>query len=91
MVVLAKPLTAANRDANIRMRIAVSGYGATLLGSAQSERNFANELAAEKTRKNAEDFVLNEAVNILGDELAVLKTGGGLEARVKPDSTLVPE
>ncbi|MEO8008597.1 MAG: carboxy terminal-processing peptidase [Betaproteobacteria bacterium] len=60
-------------------------------GLQPGERNFANELAAEKTRKGAEDFVLNEAVNILGDEIAVLEPGGGLEARVKPDSTLVPE
>jgi carboxyl-terminal processing protease len=60
-------------------------------GLQPGERNFANELAAEKTRKSAEDFVLNEAVNILGDEMAALKTGGALAARAKPDSGRVPE
>ena len=60
-------------------------------GLQSDERNFANELAAEKTRKSAEDFVLNEAVNILGDEMEVLKTGGALADRVKPDSVRLPE
>ena len=60
-------------------------------GLQADERNFANELAAEKTRKSADDFVLNEAVNILGDEMEVLKTDGALAARVKPDSARVPE
>jgi carboxyl-terminal processing protease len=60
-------------------------------GLQAGERNFANELAAEKTRKSAEDFVLNEAVNILGDEMAALKTGGALADRAKPDSVRVSE
>jgi carboxyl-terminal processing protease len=60
-------------------------------GLQPGERNLANELAAEKTRKNAEDFLLNEAVNILGDKLEVLKTDGALATRVKPDSVRVPE
>ncbi len=60
-------------------------------GLQPGERNFANELAAEKTRKSADDFVLNEAVNILGDEMTVLKTDGALAARVKPDSVRAPE
>jgi len=60
-------------------------------GLQPGERNFANELAAEKTRKSAEDFVLNEAVNILGDEMEVLNTGGALATRAKPDSARVPE
>ena len=55
-------------------------------GLQPGERNFANELAAEKTRMSAEDFVLNEAVNVLGDEMAVLKNGGALATSVKPDS-----
>ncbi|MEO8158740.1 MAG: carboxy terminal-processing peptidase [Betaproteobacteria bacterium] len=59
-------------------------------GLQPGERNFANELAAEKIRKSADDFELNEAVNILGDEITVLQTGDGLAARVKPDPTLVP-
>jgi carboxyl-terminal processing protease len=60
-------------------------------GLQPGERNFANELAAEKIRKSAEDFVLNEAVNILGDQMAALKTGDPLAARAKPDSVRVPE
>jgi carboxyl-terminal processing protease len=60
-------------------------------GLQAGERNFANELAAEKTRKSAEDFVLNEAVNILGDEMAALKTGGALADRVRPDFGRAPE
>jgi len=60
-------------------------------GLQPGERKLANELADEKTLKNAEDFVLNEAVNILGDEMAVLKTGGALAADAKPDSVRVPQ
>ena len=60
-------------------------------GLQPGERNFANELAAEKTRKAAEDFVLNEAVNILGDGIAALKTADPLAARAKPDSVRVQE
>ncbi len=60
-------------------------------GLQAGERNLANELAAEKKRKSAEDFVLNEAVNILGDGMAALKTGGALAAEVKPDSARVTE
>jgi carboxyl-terminal processing protease len=60
-------------------------------GLQAGERNLAKELAAEKERKSAEDFVLNEAVNILGDGMAVLKNGGPLAAEVKPDSARVPE
>ena len=60
-------------------------------GLQSGERNFANELAAEKTRKNADDFLLNEAVNILGDEVTALNAGKGLTADVKPDATVVPK
>jgi len=60
-------------------------------GLQPGERKLANELADEKTLKNAEDFVLNEAVNILGDEMAVLKTGGALAADAKPDPVRVPQ
>ena len=60
-------------------------------GLQAGERNLATDLAAEKTRKNAEDFVLSEAVNILGDEMAALKNGGALAAGAKPESGKVPE
>ena len=52
-------------------------------GLQQSERNMINQLAAEKAKKDAKDILLDEAVNILGDEIAVRKTGNGLTARVQ--------
>ena len=60
-------------------------------GLQPDERNLANELAAEKARKNAKDVLLNEAVNILSDEVGVLKTGARLAARAKPRSALMPD
>lgn len=60
-------------------------------GLQPGERNFANEMEAEKKRKGAEDVVLNEAVNILGDGIAALKSADPLAARTKPDSVRVPE
>ena len=60
-------------------------------GLQADERNLANELAAEKVRKNAKDVLLNEAVHILSDEVGVLKTGARLAARVKPGSLSMPE
>ena len=38
-------------------------------GLQPGERDLAEELAAENARKNVKDIFLNEAVNILGDEL----------------------
>jgi len=52
-------------------------------GLEPGERKLANELAAEKARKDAKDILLDEAVNILGDEVAVMKTGSGLTARIQ--------
>jgi carboxyl-terminal processing protease len=49
-------------------------------GLQPDERKLAKELAAEKARKDVKDIVLDEAVNILGDDVAVMKTGGGLTA-----------
>ncbi len=60
-------------------------------GLQADERDFANELAAEKVRKNAKDVLLDEAVSILGDEVGVLKTSATLAARVKPGSLLMPD
>jgi carboxyl-terminal processing protease len=59
-------------------------------GLRADERNLANELAAEKARKNAKDVLLNEAVHILSDEVKVLKTDARLAARAKPGSVLMP-
>jgi carboxyl-terminal processing protease len=60
-------------------------------GLQAGERNLANELAAEKVRKNAKDVLLNEAVHILSDEVGVLITGARLAIRVKPGSLLMPD
>ena len=38
-----------------------------------NERNLSKELAAEKTKKSAKDVLLNEAVNILADDVALQK------------------
>ena len=59
-------------------------------GLQADERNLANELAAEKARKNAKDVLLNEAVRILGDEVGILKTNASLAAQVRPGSLLMP-
>ena len=55
------------------------------------ERNLANELAAEKARKNAKDLLLDEAVQVLSDEVGVLTTDARLAVRVKPRSQLMPD
>jgi carboxyl-terminal processing protease len=60
-------------------------------GLQAGERSLANQLAAEKVRKNAKDVLLNEAVNILGDEVEVLQTGPRFAARVRPGAKLAPD
>jgi len=60
-------------------------------GLQPGERNLANELVAEKARKDAKDILLNEAVNILGDEVEVMKTGGGLTAHIQRGPVLLLE
>jgi carboxyl-terminal processing protease len=60
-------------------------------GLQPGERKLANELAAEKARKDAKDVLLYEAVNILGDEVAVMKTGGGLTAGIQRGPVLLLE
>ena len=71
----------------------VPGNGGALLddGLRADERNLANQLAAEKVRKNAKDVLLNEAVAILGDQAGMLQSGARFAARVKPGSRLMPE
>ncbi len=59
-------------------------------GLRPDERNLAKELAAEKARKSVKDLLLNEAVNILGDHLEVLQTGGEFAARAKPVPAAAP-
>jgi carboxyl-terminal processing protease len=59
-------------------------------GLQANERNLGKELAAEKARKDAKDVLLLEAVQILGDEIDVLKTGVALATRAKPETVLLP-
>ena len=78
---------------NARGKEPATGQGSALRddGLQADERNLANELAAEKVRKNAKDVLLDEAVHILSDEVGVLNTGARVAARVKPGSQLRPE
>ena len=59
-----------------------SGSAARDDGLQANERTLGKELAAEKARKDAKDVLLLEAVQILGDELDVLKTGAALVTKV---------
>ena len=52
-------------------------------GLQPGERNLSSELAAEKAKKSSKDVLLDEAVNILGDEVEVMKTGSGLTANIQ--------
>lgn len=52
-------------------------------GLQAGERKLSTELAAEKVRKNANDIFLNEAVQILSDQVGVLSTGGRVAARAR--------
>jgi hypothetical protein len=55
-------------------------------GLLYGERSLANELATEKKQKSAKNVLLSEAVNILGDEVRVLKADARLAVRVKGGS-----
>ena len=57
-------------------------------GLLANERNLASELAAEKSRKNAKDVLLNEAASILADEVQFLKNDTKLAAQVRPHSLM---
>ncbi len=54
------------------------------------ERALSAELDAEKAAKNAKDVLLHEAVRILADEVALLKTDTRLASRVLPYAPEVP-
>ncbi|HUX24391.1 MAG TPA: carboxy terminal-processing peptidase [Burkholderiales bacterium] len=60
-------------------------------GLQTDERNLTNELAAEKMQKDAKDVLLDEAVHIVSDEVAVLKSDARLAVRVKPGSASKPD
>jgi len=53
-------------------------------GLQSNERNLDADLAMESARKNAKDILLNEAANILSDEVALLKANAKLAATVLP-------
>ena len=56
-------------------------------GLQADERNLANELASEKTRKNAKDILLNEAAHIICDEAGMLKVS--ISAKIAAHAKLV--
>ncbi len=53
-------------------------------GLQSDERNLASELAEERKRKDVKDIYLNEAVQILSDQVGLQKTNA------KPDLSLIP-
>jgi carboxyl-terminal processing protease len=53
-------------------------------GLLSSERNLDTDLALDEARKNLKDPFLNEAVNILSDEVGLLQADSRLAARVLP-------
>ena len=52
-------------------------------GLQSNERNVVANLAAEKAQKAAKDIYLNEAAEVLGDEVELLKTNARLATRVQ--------
>ena len=52
-------------------------------GLNSSERNLSKDIELEKSRKDNKDIYLNEAANILSDEVYVLKTNAKLAASVQ--------
>ncbi|GGC68158.1 carboxy terminal-processing peptidase [Undibacterium terreum] len=60
-------------------------------GLQANERNLTADLAAEKARKDAKDVILNEAANVLGDEVDLLKTNHKLAARVLPGAVITAD
>jgi len=59
-------------------------------GLQADERNLANELAAEKARKDAKDILLQEAAHILSDDVGLLKRETRVAARNRPAPPMVP-
>ena len=53
-------------------------------GLQSNEISLEEELAAEKARKKTKDILLNEAANILSDEIELVQTDGKLAASVRP-------
>ena len=59
-------------------------------GLQADERNLSSELAAEKARKNARDVLLEEAANILSDQVELLKHQAQVAFSNKPVAPLIP-
>ncbi|RZT10826.1 carboxyl-terminal processing protease [Duganella sp. CF402] len=72
------------KPANGKKVAAVKGALRSDDGLQGAERSLAAELEAEKAAKAAKDVLLNEAVHILADEVAVLKTDNRMASRVLP-------
>lgn len=53
-------------------------------GLQSNERNINNDLEMEKVRKNAKDILLNEAANVLSDQVGLLNANAKLTANVSP-------
>lgn len=60
-------------------------------GLESDERTFASEISEEKARKEARDIFLDEAVQILGDHVKLLKSGSGqkLSGKTKNDEAAI--
>jgi carboxyl-terminal processing protease len=59
-------------------------------GLQANERTLASQLAAEKSRKNAKDILLDESVRILSDAVGVAKADASFAARIRPPQMAVP-
>jgi len=70
--------------------VAVRGAPRQDDGLQADERNLQSELAAEKAAKDAKDVMLQEAANILADEVGMLKTDVRMASRVMPYMAVVP-
>ena len=62
------------KDKNNKTAVLVDNSTLQDDGLQANERNLEADQALEKARKNAKDVLLNETVNILGDEVDLLKT-----------------
>ncbi|MFD2367218.1 carboxy terminal-processing peptidase [Pseudoduganella sp. GCM10020061] len=71
---------------DVAKAVPLRGLPRTDDGLQGDERSLQAELAAEAAAKNAKDVLLNEAANILADEVALLKTDARMASRVMPYS-----
>ncbi|MBC7697900.1 MAG: carboxy terminal-processing peptidase [Bacteroidia bacterium] len=84
-----KNSTAGKKDATTDKKANASKNDALQDDGLQSnERNLNSDIAMEKERKNSKDILLNEAANILSDEVGLLKANAKLAASVLPKKEL---